>query len=113
MLGDTEYFDEFPGSTYDRVATVLLVVYLVILTIMMLNLLVAVLSTAHAKVDKDADLEYKVRWGSQRSLGITIIVVDWRRFALTRPRFSLGIVWAVERVHRRVLVHQSKRGWRE
>ncbi|CAM9349916.1 unnamed protein product, partial [Hapterophycus canaliculatus] len=60
MLGETEYFDELSGTTYDGVATVLLVVYLIILTVMMLNLLVAVLSTAHAKVDNDADLEYKV-----------------------------------------------------
>lgn len=61
MLGDTEYFEALSGTSYERVATVLLVVYLIILTVMMLNLLVAVLSTAHAKVDKNADLEYKVR----------------------------------------------------
>lgn len=60
MLGETEYFDELSGTSFDSVATVLLVVYLIILTIMMLNLLVAVLSTAHAKVDNNADLEYKV-----------------------------------------------------
>lgn len=59
-LGETDFFDDFSGTTFDGVATVLLVVYLVLLTIMMLNLLVAVLSTAHAKVDSDAGLEYKV-----------------------------------------------------
>ncbi|CBN75304.1 Ankyrin Repeat Transient Receptor Potential Channel [Ectocarpus siliculosus] len=58
-LGETDYFDDFSGTTFDGVATALLVVYLVLLTIMMLNLLVAVLSTAHAKVDADAGLEYK------------------------------------------------------
>ena len=61
MLGETEYFDEFAGSPYGAVATVLLSSYLVILTIMMLNLLVAVLSTAHATVQENADREYKVR----------------------------------------------------
>lgn len=61
MLGETEYFDEFAGGIYDLVATVLLCAYLVLLTIMMLNLLVAVLSTAHAAVQENADREYKVR----------------------------------------------------
>lgn len=60
MLGETDFFDEFSGSQFDSVATVLLATYLVILTIMMLNLLVAVLSTAHARVDQNADQEYKV-----------------------------------------------------
>lgn len=60
MLGETEYFDDFDGSRFGAVATVLLCTYLVILTIMMLNLLVAVLSTAHAAVQENADREYKV-----------------------------------------------------
>lgn len=60
MLGETDFFDEFSGSKHDGVATVLLAAYLVILTIMMLNLLVAVLSTAHTKVEQNADQEYKV-----------------------------------------------------
>lgn len=60
MLGETELFDTFEGTDYDSVATILLVMYIIILTIMMLNLLVAVLSTAHSRVDADADLEYKV-----------------------------------------------------
>lgn len=60
MLGETDFFDEFSGTQFDTVATVLLATYLVIMTIMMLNLLVAVLSTAHARVDQNADQEYKV-----------------------------------------------------
>eukprot|EP00752_Nemacystus_decipiens_P018673 g16741.t1 len=49
MLGDTGIFDEFSGERYDAVATVLLVVYLFIVTIMLLNLLIAILSTSHAQ----------------------------------------------------------------
>lgn len=60
MIGETEFFDEFAGTEFESIATALLVMYLVILTIMMLNLLVAVLTTAHAKVDENADQEFKV-----------------------------------------------------
>ncbi|CAM9848129.1 unnamed protein product [Scytosiphon promiscuus] len=60
MLGETDYFDDISGTEFEIVGTLLLVVFILVLTIMMLNLLVAVLSTAHAKVDNDTDLEYKV-----------------------------------------------------
>ncbi|CAM9290091.1 unnamed protein product [Scytosiphon promiscuus] len=89
MLGDTEYFDELSGTSYDRVATVLLVVYLIILTIMMLNLLVAVLSTAHAKVDKDADLEYKVTKARLIQHYVRVVKID-----RLPPPFNL-IQWVV------------------
>ncbi|CAM9587306.1 unnamed protein product, partial [Ectocarpus fasciculatus] len=42
------------------VATILLVVYLFIVTIMLLNLLVAILSTSHATVHENVDREFKV-----------------------------------------------------
>ena len=51
MLGDTGFFDDFTGTRFDEVATLLLVFYLIIMTIMLLNLLIAVLSTAHANVE--------------------------------------------------------------
>lgn len=61
MLGDTGLFDEFSGERYDRVATILLVVYLfIVVTIMLLNLLVAILSTSHAKVHDNVEGEFKV-----------------------------------------------------
>lgn len=60
MLGETDFFDEFSGTEFDVVATVLLVTYLVILTIMMLNLLIAVLTTTHARVAENIDREFKV-----------------------------------------------------
>lgn len=60
LHGETYFFQEFSGSSLDSIATVLLVAYLVIMTIMLLNLLVAVLTTAHAKVDMNIDQEYMV-----------------------------------------------------
>lgn len=60
MLGDTNFFEEFNGSRYDRVATILVVVYLFIVTIMLLNLLVAILSTSHAQVQDNVGTEFKV-----------------------------------------------------
>lgn len=60
MLGDTDLFDEFSGERYDGVATVLLVVYLFIVTIMLLNLLIAILSTSHAQVQDNVEREFKV-----------------------------------------------------
>ncbi|CAN0013273.1 unnamed protein product [Ectocarpus fasciculatus] len=60
MLGETSFFDVFSGDTYDAVATILLVVYLFIVTIMLLNLLVAILSTSHATVHENVDRESKV-----------------------------------------------------
>ena len=63
MLGDTAFFDEFEDedrNRYETVAAVLLGVYLVIFTIMLLNLLIAVLSTSHAQVQENAEREFKV-----------------------------------------------------
>lgn len=63
MLGELFAFDIFSGSPFETPAIVLLVTYLVILTIMMVNLLVAVLSTAHARISMKSDQEYKVSQG--------------------------------------------------
>ncbi|CAB1099736.1 unnamed protein product [Ectocarpus sp. CCAP 1310/34] len=59
MFGETTFFNAFSGDTYDAVATMLLVVYLSIVTILLLNLLVAILSTSHSKVQKNIDREFK------------------------------------------------------
>lgn len=53
MLGEIGFFEEFSGSRYETVATLLLVFYLVVMTIMLLNLLVAVLSTAHSNMEQN------------------------------------------------------------
>ncbi|CAB1104558.1 unnamed protein product [Ectocarpus sp. CCAP 1310/34] len=60
MLGDNDFFKVFSGDTYDFVATFLLVVGLFIVTVMLLNLLVAILSTSHAQVAENIDREFKV-----------------------------------------------------
>lgn len=60
MLGEVGLFDEFGEHIRGRMATALLTMYFVIMNIMLLNLLIAVLSTSHSKVEENADLEYKV-----------------------------------------------------
>ena len=63
LLGDLEAFEEFDDSAQNRYSSVvqlLLVLYLVAMTIMLLNLLIAVLSTAYAKVERNADKELEV-----------------------------------------------------
>ena len=63
LHGDVEAFDEFSDSAinhYSPIGNMLLVVYLVVMTIMLLNLLIAVLSTAHAKVEMNTDKELEV-----------------------------------------------------
>lgn len=60
MLGEVDLFDDFSGGPYDTAATLLLVLYLVIITIMLLNLLIAVLSTLHGQAAAHAEREYKV-----------------------------------------------------
>lgn len=61
MLGEVTVFDEIsPVVAYEHVVTFLLVVYLIIMAVMLFNLLIAVLSTEHAKVDERSDREYNV-----------------------------------------------------
>lgn len=60
MLGDTDFFTDFSGGRYDIVATILVVVYLFIVNVMLLNLLIAILSTAHAQVQEDVGGEFQV-----------------------------------------------------
>ncbi len=60
LLGEVGFFDDFAGDDQDAVATTLLVVYLLVMGVMLLNLLIAVLSTSHSKVEGKADQEFKV-----------------------------------------------------
>ena len=60
MLGDTDFFDEFSGGRYDPVATILVVMYLFVVTIMLLNLLIAILSASHAQVQENTSGAFKV-----------------------------------------------------
>lgn len=60
MLSDLDVFDEVSGRRNDGVGTILLVVYLFIVTIMLLNLLVAILSTSHDKVQANVAGQFNV-----------------------------------------------------
>lgn len=60
MLGELGFFEDFPDDRFDFVATVLFVVYLVVTQIMLLNLLIAILSISHARVQENAEREFKV-----------------------------------------------------
>lgn len=61
MLGEIGAFDDVSDeAAYGDALTVLLVVYLIIMAVVLLNLLIAVLSTEHAKADGRSDLECNV-----------------------------------------------------
>ena len=63
ILGDVELFDELEDSSRERYAVVghvLLVIFVIVVTIMLLNLLIAILSTAHADVHSNTEKEFKV-----------------------------------------------------
>lgn len=59
MLGETGAFDDY-DFTFSFWSTLLTVVYLVIMSIVMLNLLIAVLSTEYAKVDERSECSFRV-----------------------------------------------------
>lgn len=60
MLGDISFFDIFLGTRFEDVAFLLLVVYLSIVTVMLLNLLIAILSAVHAEVRDNVAGEFRV-----------------------------------------------------
>lgn len=61
MLGEVGAFDDASErAAYSNVVTILLVLYLIVMAVMLLNLLIAVLSTEHAKIDDRSDREFNV-----------------------------------------------------
>ncbi|CAN0547512.1 unnamed protein product, partial [Ectocarpus sp. 12 AP-2014] len=60
MLGDVDYFTVFSGGRHETVGTILIVTYLVVVTVMLLNLLVAILTVSHSKVQENVQREFKV-----------------------------------------------------
>lgn len=60
MLGEVGVFDNFLNGLYGSVAKFLLVIYLFFITIMLLNLLIAILSTEHAKIEQGQDRAFRV-----------------------------------------------------
>ncbi|CAM9508523.1 unnamed protein product [Scytosiphon promiscuus] len=60
MLGEVNAFDVlYEESPYKDVARLLLVLYLIVVAVMLLNLLIAVLSTEHAKVERQQDRAFR------------------------------------------------------
>ncbi|CAN0415828.1 unnamed protein product, partial [Discosporangium mesarthrocarpum] len=57
LLGDFDFEDPFVHSQHGQMGKTLLGLYLTVMTIIFLNLLIAVLSTEHSKVDCNAEKE--------------------------------------------------------
>lgn len=72
----------------------LLVVYLVVMTIILLNLLIAVLSTSHAKVQRNAEREFQVSKARQIRHYQLVVEEDLlpAPFNLAQLRFLLPLV---------------------
>ncbi|CAM9221663.1 unnamed protein product, partial [Laminaria digitata] len=60
MLGEVGVFDEFFDDIYGTVGRFLLVIYLLVMAVMLLNLLIAILSTEHAKIEQGSDIAFRV-----------------------------------------------------
>lgn len=111
MLGEVGFFDEISEdryeSRYKSVAMALLVVYLILITVVLLNLLIAVLSTSHAKVQEHADQEYKVlkarlikhyRFVVQNDLlpaPFNLVQLPFRRHEGAKRRVGYVVFWLV------------------
>lgn len=90
MLGEVGFFEDFMTDEYgeyEGVATALFVVYLLVIAIMLLNLLIAVLSTSHSKVQEKADQEFMV--SRARLIDHYRLVVDEH---LLPPPFNLALI---------------------
>ena len=77
LLGDVEAFDEFDESAQNRYSIagkLLLAVYLMVMTIMLLNLLIAVLSTRLTNMDINGYKEFKASWAR---------MIEYYRLAVT------------------------------
>lgn len=87
LFGDVGFLDEFSGSDYDAVATFVFVAFLLTVTVILVNLLAAVIGTWQSRIKERADQEFKV----SRALLIDHyrLVVDKH---LLPPPFNLGQV---------------------
>lgn len=84
ILGEIGFFDEIAMEENEDVGVALFVLYLVVMSIMLLNLLIAVLSTAHSHVNQNSGLEYKI--SKARVIQRYVLVVD---YDLLPPPFNL------------------------
>ena len=63
MLGDVTFFDQLEDSSrghYVAVGRLILALFIIVVTVMLLNLLIAILSTAHAGIHNNMKKEFKV-----------------------------------------------------
>ncbi|CAM9728979.1 unnamed protein product [Ectocarpus sp. 6 AP-2014] len=93
MLGEVSVFsDIYEDSVYRDVARVLLVVYLTVVAVMLLNLLIAVLSTEHAKVDEQQDIAFRESKVRIMKLYVRIVDSDVLPSPFNLPQIAVGLV---------------------
>ncbi|CAM9165014.1 unnamed protein product [Ectocarpus fasciculatus] len=93
MLGEVSVFsDIYEDSVYKDVARVLLVVYLAVVAVMLLNLLIAVLSTEHAKVDEQQDIAFRESKVRIMKLYVRIVDSDVLPSPFNLPQLTLGLL---------------------
>ena len=100
LLGDVEAFDEFSANArnrYSPIGNTLLVLYLVIMTIMLLNLLIAVLSTAHAKVETNAEKDLGISKVGVVEHYLLIVAFDILPVPLNLVQFVLTLPFTLMR----------------
>lgn len=90
LFGDVGFLDEFSGGDYDAVATVVFIAFLLTVTIILVNLLAAVIGTWQSRIKEKADQEFKVS---------KALLIDHYRLVVEKhllpPPFNLGQVLVV------------------
>eukprot|EP00903_Cladosiphon_okamuranus_P011810 g11098.t1 len=107
MLGETDVFEDFYEDALGEIAKLLLVVYLFVVSILLLNLLIAVLSTAHARID-----EAQERAFTSSKIGFITLYsghvekdsvpapFNLVQFALWLPAVAIDRLWVRDGCHR-------------
>lgn len=90
LFGDVGFLDEFSGGDYDAVATFVFITFLLTVTIILINLLAAVIGTWQFGIKEKADHEFKVS---------KALLIDHYRLVVDKhllpPPFNLGQVLIV------------------
>ncbi|CAM9739658.1 unnamed protein product [Ectocarpus sp. 12 AP-2014] len=109
MLGDVDYFTVFSGGRHETVGTILIVTYLVVVTVMLLNLLVAILTVSHSKVQENVQREFKVSKARMIQRYRLTVENDWlpAPFNLAQLLFS-GLYALVMPIFRRKRYDEAK-----
>lgn len=90
LFGDVGFLDEFSGGDYDAVATFVFVAFLLTVTVILVNLLAAVIGAWQSRIKEKADKEFKVS---------KALLMDHYRLVVDKhllpPPFNLGQVLIV------------------